>query len=68
MKVEEDEKIMNEVYVGVCGPDMNGYVLAEKILQEGYYWFTLERDCFCFVKKCHQCKFMVISFIHLLFS
>ncbi|XP_019237103.1 PREDICTED: uncharacterized protein LOC109217317 [Nicotiana attenuata] len=28
----EAEKIMNEVHSGVCGPHMNGYVLAKKIL------------------------------------
>lgn len=30
--VEEAEKIMNEVHAGVCGPYMNGYVLAKKIV------------------------------------
>jgi len=54
--VEEAEKIMNEVHAGVCGPHMNGYVLAKKILRAGYYWLTMERDCFRFVKKCHQCQ------------
>ncbi|XP_070055138.1 uncharacterized protein [Nicotiana tomentosiformis] len=33
----EAEKIMNEVHSGVCGPHMNGYVLAKKILRAGYY-------------------------------
>ncbi|XP_049405271.1 uncharacterized protein LOC125868732 [Solanum stenotomum] len=54
--VEEAEKIMNEIHAGVCGPHMNGYVLAKKILRAGYYWLTMERDCFLFVKKCHQCQ------------
>ena len=56
LDAEEAEKIMNEVHAGVCGPHMNGYVLAKKILQAGYYWLTMERDCFHFVKKCHQCQ------------
>ncbi|XP_070015229.1 uncharacterized protein [Nicotiana sylvestris] len=34
---QEDGKIMNELHVGVCGPYMNIYVLAKKILQAGYY-------------------------------
>ncbi|XP_049401665.1 uncharacterized protein LOC125865512 [Solanum stenotomum] len=54
--VEEAEKIMNEIHTGVCGQHMNGYVLAKKILRAGYYWLTMERDCFRFVKKCHQCQ------------
>nr|XP_018626764.1 uncharacterized protein LOC104097645 [Nicotiana tomentosiformis] len=31
----EAEKIMNKVHSGVCGPHMNGYVLAKKILRAG---------------------------------
>nr|XP_033513774.1 uncharacterized protein LOC117278408 [Nicotiana tomentosiformis] len=53
---QEAEKIMNEVHSGVCGPHMNGYVLAKKILWTGYYWMTMEKDCFSFVRKCHQCQ------------
>ncbi|XP_070056937.1 uncharacterized protein [Nicotiana tomentosiformis] len=52
----EAEKIMNEVHSRVCGPHMNGYVLAKKILRAGYYWMTMEKDCFSFVRKCHQCQ------------
>ncbi|XP_070017898.1 uncharacterized protein [Nicotiana sylvestris] len=46
---QEAERIMNEVHVGVCGPRMNGYVLANKTLRAGYYWMTMEKDCFSFV-------------------
>nr|XP_009620992.1 uncharacterized protein LOC104112702 [Nicotiana tomentosiformis] len=53
---KEAEKIMNEVHSGVCGPHMNGYVLANKILRAGYYLMTMEKDCFSFVRKCHQCQ------------
>ena len=41
---QESEKIMNEVHSGVCGPHMNGYVIAKKIIRAGYYWFTMKRD------------------------
>ncbi|XP_070013762.1 uncharacterized protein [Nicotiana sylvestris] len=37
---QEADKIMNEVHSGVCGPYMNGYVLAKKILRAGYYWIA----------------------------
>ncbi|XP_070039926.1 uncharacterized protein [Nicotiana tomentosiformis] len=50
----EAEKIMNEVHSGVCGTHMNGYVLPKKILRAGYYWIIMEKDCFNFVRKCHQ--------------
>ncbi|XP_070008425.1 uncharacterized protein [Nicotiana sylvestris] len=39
-------KIMYEVHARVCGPHMNEYVLAKKILRGGYYWMTMEKDCF----------------------
>ncbi|XP_070012882.1 uncharacterized protein [Nicotiana sylvestris] len=48
--------IMTEVHPKVCGPHMSGYVLAKKILRAGYYWFTMERDCISYVRKCHQCQ------------
>ncbi|XP_070007731.1 uncharacterized protein [Nicotiana sylvestris] len=53
---EEARRIMYEVHTGVCGSHMNGYVLAKKILRAGYYWMTMEKDCFSFVQKCHQCQ------------
>nr|XP_016508596.1 PREDICTED: uncharacterized protein LOC107826155 [Nicotiana tabacum] len=34
---QEAGRIMNEVHTGVCGPHMNGYVPAKKILRAGYY-------------------------------
>nr|XP_033516131.1 uncharacterized protein LOC117280524 [Nicotiana tomentosiformis] len=53
---QEAERIMNKVHSGVSGPHMNGYVLAKKILQTCYYWMTMKKDCFSFVRKCHQCQ------------
>ena len=47
---------MSEVHSVVCGPHMSGYMLAKKILRQGYYWLTMERDCISFVCKCHQCQ------------
>ncbi|XP_060170576.1 uncharacterized protein LOC132601513 [Lycium barbarum] len=56
VNTQEAEMIMNEVHSGVCGPHMNDYVLPKKILRAGYYWLTMERYCFRFVRKCHQCQ------------
>ncbi|XP_070020938.1 uncharacterized protein [Nicotiana sylvestris] len=53
---KESSTIMAEVHSGVCGPHMNGYVLAKKILRAGYYWLAMECDCISFVRKCHQCQ------------
>ncbi|XP_070049577.1 uncharacterized protein [Nicotiana tomentosiformis] len=42
---KEASTLMTEVHSGVCGPHMNRYVLAKKILRARYYWMTMERDC-----------------------
>ncbi|KAK4733623.1 hypothetical protein R3W88_007884 [Solanum pinnatisectum] len=44
VNAKEASTIMIEVHSGVCGPHMNGYVLARKILRAGYYWLTMEWD------------------------
>lgn len=28
--------------------------MAKKILRVGYYWMTMETDCFKYIKKCHK--------------
>lgn len=33
------------VHGGICGPHMNGHMLAKKLLGMGYYWSTMESDC-----------------------
>ncbi|XP_070054313.1 uncharacterized protein [Nicotiana tomentosiformis] len=53
---KEAEKIMNEIHSRVCRPHMSRYILVKKILRAGYYWMTMEQDCFSFVRKCHQCQ------------
>ena len=56
LKKEEVEKVMEEIHQGICGPHMNGRMLAKKILRIGYYWNTMEIDCLYFVKSCHDCQ------------
>ncbi|XP_047261217.1 uncharacterized protein LOC124894671 [Capsicum annuum] len=36
-------------------PDLN-LLRSKKIIRAGYYWLTMEQDCFRFVRKCHQCQ------------
>ena len=54
--IREGKKIIEQIDARVCGPHMNGHMLAKKILRQGYYWTTLERDYIRFVKRCHQCQ------------
>ena len=54
LKKEEAEMVMEEVHQGICGPHMNGRMLAKKILRMGYYWNTIETDYVDFVKIFHN--------------
>ena len=35
---------------------MNGIILAKKIVRQGYYWMSIEKDCIQIVRQCHQCQ------------
>ncbi|KNA18363.1 hypothetical protein SOVF_071580, partial [Spinacia oleracea] len=52
----EAQRVMDNIHAGVCGTHMNGKMLALKIIKARYYWTTLERDCYFFVKKCPTCQ------------
>ncbi|XP_049381359.1 uncharacterized protein LOC125845913 [Solanum stenotomum] len=53
---QEASKLIEEIHGGTCGPHMNGFTLAKKILRAGYFRMTMETDCIRFVRKCHQCQ------------
>ena len=44
---------MEEAHQGICGPHMNGRMLAKKILRMGNYCNTMETDSVDFMKSCH---------------
>ena len=50
------ENLIKEVHQGVCGPHMNGRMLAKKIVGLEFYWITMETNCVEHAKKCHQCQ------------
>nr|XP_027120512.1 uncharacterized protein LOC113737482 [Coffea arabica] len=56
--IDEDEAqyMIKEVHSGVCGPHMNGHLLAKKIMRIGYFWLSMERDCIDFVRRCIKCQ------------
>ena len=37
LKKEEVERVMEKVHQGICGPRVNGRMLAKKILRMGYF-------------------------------
>ncbi|XP_075087561.1 uncharacterized protein LOC142169580 [Nicotiana tabacum] len=52
--VAEATRLLEEIHVGMCGPHINGFTLAKKILRAGYFWMTMESDSVLYVQKCHQ--------------
>ncbi|XP_070017002.1 uncharacterized protein [Nicotiana sylvestris] len=52
---KEASKRLEDVHAGTCGPQMNGFILAKKILRAGYFWMTTETDCVQYVRKGFQC-------------
>ena len=45
LKKNKADEVMREVRVGFCGPHINGIILAKKIVRQGYYWMSMEKDC-----------------------
>ena len=56
LRKEEVKRVMEEVHQGICGPHMNGRMLAKNILRIGYYWNTMETGCVDFMKSCQECQ------------
>ena len=42
----EAERIMAGLHEGTFGTHSSGHTMAKKILREGYYWSTMETDCY----------------------
>ncbi|XP_070029191.1 uncharacterized protein [Nicotiana sylvestris] len=42
---KEASILLEEIYAGICGLHMNGFVLDKKILRIGYFWMTIETNC-----------------------
>ena len=45
LKKDEADEVMKEIHAGIYGFNMNGIILAKKIVQQGYYWMSMEKDC-----------------------
>ena len=52
----EQCKIVNECHASPYGGHFSGERTAPKILQSGFYWPTIFRDCAEWVKLCDRCQ------------
>src|SRR4051812_39434079 len=53
---KEAEILMREIHEGSFGTHTNGHTMTRKILRAGYYWLTMESDCYQYAKRCHKCR------------
>jgi ribonuclease HI len=52
----EADLLIKEIHEGSFGIHANGHAMAKKILRAGYYWLTMETDCYHYARKCHKCQ------------
>jgi len=50
----EADLLMHEIHEGSFGTHSSGYAMAKKALRAGYYWITMQVDCYNHAKKCHK--------------
>ncbi|KAK3017191.1 hypothetical protein RJ639_007842 [Escallonia herrerae] len=62
LRPSESLYALQEVHEGICGQHLGGRMLAQKILRQGYYWPTMQKDAIEFTRRCDQCqKFAPLS-------
>ncbi|KAK2998712.1 hypothetical protein RJ639_022649 [Escallonia herrerae] len=62
LRPSESVYALQEVHEGICGQHHGGRTLAQKILRQGYYWPTMQKDAIEFTRRCDKCqKFAPIS-------
>lgn len=59
MDRHEENQIIMEIHEGFFGTHANGHTMVRKILTEGYYWMTMEVDCYRHMQTCHKCQIYV---------
>ncbi|GAU40248.1 hypothetical protein TSUD_219590 [Trifolium subterraneum] len=60
----KDKKTLRRLSSRSFGTHPNGHTMAKKMLRAGYYWLTMESDCYKHDRKCHKC-YIYADKIHL---
>ena len=58
MPESEQGRILYECHASSYGGHFAGDKTTHKILQSGFYWPTIFKDCFEWAKLCDQCQSM----------
>ncbi|XP_050908449.1 uncharacterized protein LOC127122085 [Lathyrus oleraceus] len=53
---KEAIEIMEDMHDGIFGTHSSGHTMTKKILRAGYYWSTMEADCYQHSRTCHKCQ------------
>ncbi|KAK3023914.1 hypothetical protein RJ639_043457 [Escallonia herrerae] len=51
LRPSESLYALQEVHEGICGQHLGGRTLAQKILRQGYYWPTMQKDAIEFTQR-----------------
>ena len=57
--------ILSACHDSACGGHFSGTLTGQKVLQAGYYWPTLFRDCHDYVKRCDACQRYARNDLHM---
>ncbi|XP_021807646.1 uncharacterized protein LOC110751480 [Prunus avium] len=53
---KESMRVMGEIHEGSCGAHQSGKKMRWLIQRYGYFWPTMEKDCFNYAKGCEDCQ------------
>ena len=53
---KETDYVRREVHKGVCGNHFGSRSLVHKLIRAGYYWPTMQKDAYAYVKACDKCQ------------
>ncbi|KAK3001122.1 hypothetical protein RJ639_022192 [Escallonia herrerae] len=56
LRPSESVYALQEVHEGICGQHHGGRTLAQKILRQGYYWPTMQKDAIEFTRRYDKCQ------------
>lgn len=52
----ESTRILEECHASTCGDHYSGETTTHKIVRAGYYWLSLFKDAYVFVRGCDKCQ------------
>ena len=53
---EASELLLEELHEGICGSYTRDKSLSHKVLTQGYWWPSMQKEAQEYVKKCDQCQ------------